>query len=81
MSDGPLDEAPTPAEQRLAALLALLRSDMIRSRPALVEHIMRRVRWQGLVREALEAVEIFASTVGRGLALLLARSPSRREDQ
>jgi hypothetical protein len=67
------DEQLTPAEQRLAALLALLRSDLVRSRPGLVVAIMRHVRWQRLLRDFAGALGIFASSVARGFGLLLGR--------
>lgn len=78
MSDLPPDEPLSPSEQRLAALLGLLRSDIVRSRPALVGAIMRQVRWQHLVRDVLGAVGAFASSVGRGLTFLLGQPGSRR---
>jgi hypothetical protein len=71
------DEPLTPAEQRLAALLALLRSDLVRSRPALVGRIMKRVRWQRVLREVLGAVGTFASTVAQGVTMLVGRSPRK----
>lgn len=77
MSERSGDEQPTPAEQRLLALLALLRSDLVRSRPGLVAAIMQRVRWQGLLRDVAEALGSFASSVAHGLGLLLGRSAGR----
>jgi hypothetical protein len=71
------DEPLTPAEQRLASLLALLRTDSVRSRPAFVATVMKRVRWQRLVREAFEAVAIFASTLVRGVGVLIGGPPRR----
>jgi hypothetical protein len=71
------DEQLTPAEQRLAALLALLRSDLVRSRPGLAVAIMRSVRWQRLLRDVADALGTFASSVARGLGLLLGRSGGR----
>ena len=81
MSEGPSDPPLTPAEQRLAALLALLQSDLVQSRPGLVAVIMRRVRWQQLLREIFGALGTFASSVGRGLTLFFGRSAPRRIDQ
>ena len=78
MSEGPSDDALTPAEQRLAALLALLRSDLVRSRPGLVTAIMRQVRWQRVVRDVLGALGTLASSVTEGLVLLLGRSSDGR---
>jgi hypothetical protein len=63
VSDRSGGEQPTPAEQRLVALLALLRSDLVRSRPGLAAAIMRRVRWQGLLRDVAGALGSFASSV------------------
>jgi hypothetical protein len=67
-------DALTPAEQRVAALLALLRSDLVRTRPGLVAVIMRRVRWQQLVREFVSSLGNFASSVADGLTVFLGRS-------
>ncbi|HEV3480445.1 MAG TPA: hypothetical protein VG144_13485 [Gaiellaceae bacterium] len=80
MSDRIGEEPPTPAEQRLAALLALLRSDLVRSRPGLATAIMRSVRWQGLLRDMADALGTFASSVVRGLGILLghSRGPGER---
>lgn len=77
MSEGSRDEPLSLAEQRLVSLLALLRSDLVRSRPALVGAIMRRVRWQGLIRELLGAVGTVASSLAHGVTLLLGRPRSR----
>ncbi|MBA2568194.1 MAG: hypothetical protein H0V11_02490 [Actinobacteria bacterium] len=71
MSDEPL----TPAEQRLASLLALLRSDAVRSRPMFVAGIMKQVRWQRFVREVVEAVASFASALADGVAVLVGGRP------
>lgn len=81
MSERTGDEPPTPAEQRLAALLALLQSDFVRSRPGLVTVIMRRVRWQGLVREVFDAFETFASSVAQGLIVFFGRPGAPRSDR
>jgi hypothetical protein len=78
VTEGPRDESLTPAEQRLAALLALLQSDLVRSRPGLVAAIMSRVRWQRLVRDVFDALGALASSVTQGLALFLGRSPGGR---
>ena len=71
----------TPAERRLAALLALLQSDLVRSRPGLVAAIMRRVRWQQLLREIFGGLGTLASSIGRGLTLFLGRPSASRGDQ
>lgn len=77
MSEGPREEPLTPAEQRLAALLTLLRSDLVRSRPALVAATMRRVRWQELLRDVFGALGTLASSVTHGLTILLGGSSGR----
>jgi hypothetical protein len=71
VSEGRSDEPLTPAEQRLATLLALLRSELVRSRPGLVAAVMRRVRWQQLLRELVDAFGTLASSVVQGLGLFL----------
>ncbi len=71
MSERPPDEPLTPAEQRLATLLSLLQTELVRSRPALVAAVMRRVRWQQLLREGIGVLGVLASSVGRGLAVFL----------
>jgi hypothetical protein len=71
-------EPLSPAEQRVAALLALLRSDLVRSRPGLVTAIMRRVRWQQLLREVVATLGTFASSVAGGLTVFLGRSRGHR---
>lgn len=72
------EEPLTPAEQRLAVLLALLRSDLVQSRPGLVAAIMHRVRWQELLREVADALGTLASSVAHGLSLFLGRSSDQR---
>lgn len=53
MSALPPSESPTPAEQRLLALLLLLRSPSDGANPSLIGSVMRRVRIQMMVRELL----------------------------
>lgn len=69
------DEPLTPAEQRLASLLALLRSDTVRSRPALVGRIMKRIHWQRVVRDVFGAVGSFAAVLAQGVAVLVGGPP------
>jgi hypothetical protein len=71
-------DALSPAEQRVAALLALLRSDLVRTQPGLVAAIMRRVRWQQLVREVVSTLGNFASSVANGVTVFLGRSDGHR---
>jgi hypothetical protein len=71
------DEPLTPAEQRLATLLALLQSELVRSRPGLVAAVMRRVRWQQLLRELVDALGGLASSVVRGVGVFLRGSPGQ----
>jgi hypothetical protein len=77
VTDGPQQEPMSAEEQRLVALLALLRSELITSRPGLVGAIMSRVRWQRLLREVFEAVGTFASSLARGLGVLASRGEGR----
>lgn len=71
-------EPLSPAEQRVAALLALLRSDLIRSRPGLVTAIMQRVRWQQLLREVFATLGTFASSFAGGVSVFFGRSGGHR---
>ena len=70
MSDTIRDDDLTPAERRLLALLALVRSDAPRSSPAFTRAVMRAVRWQSAAKEFLSAVAGLAAAVAGGLEIL-----------
>jgi hypothetical protein len=69
----PPDEPLGRAEQRLLALLAVLRVDPADDDAAAVRRLMLSLRWQRAVRSALATVGAFAGTLGDGLSLLLRR--------
>lgn len=74
MSDEQGDDgaAPrTPAEERLASLLALVRSEPARGEQSLVESVMRTARWQYATRGILLSVTELAGAVGGLVTLLL----------
>ena len=65
------DEEPSAAEERVLALLTLLRTDAGRDDPTLVATVMRHLRFQRAVREALTAVGAVAGAVSDGVAVIL----------
>ncbi len=69
MSEGPSDEAVGPAEERLLALLGLLR-EAGRVDDATVERVMRSVRRQHGLREIFAALNHLALALSGGLSLL-----------
>jgi hypothetical protein len=75
----PPDDPLTPAEQRLLALLLLLRTDEARSDPLLARRVIQSVRWQRAVRQVLAAVGGLAAAVGEGLAVLVGARAGRSE--
>jgi hypothetical protein len=75
------EEPLTPAEQRVATLLALLQSELVQSRPGLVAAVMRRVRWQQLLREVVDVLGTLASSVVRGLGVFLRGAPGQETDR
>jgi hypothetical protein len=71
MSELPPSQPPTPAEQRLLALLLLLRTPEEGGDRPLVASIMRRARVQRAVRELLGVLGGLTGAVG-GVVRLLA---------
>ena len=72
MSDeGRPEEARGAAEERLLALLALLRAEGERDDHTLVGTVMRNVRWQRTVRELLITIGSLAGAVTDGVAAIL----------
>ena len=61
----------TPAEERLLALLTLLRAETPPSDPALTNAVMRTARWQVLVRGMFRAVGGFATVTADAFAAIL----------
>jgi hypothetical protein len=59
------------AEERLAALLALLRTEEVRADPRLTRAVLQRARFELRVRRAVVALSDVAQSVAGGLALLL----------
>ena len=53
---GPDPDAPTPAERRLAELLAEVRGAPVPEAPDLTHRVVRTARWQRGVREALSSI-------------------------
>jgi hypothetical protein len=65
------DEDLTPAEERLLALLTLLRAEAPRSDRALTEAVMRTARWQLVLAGVFRAVGGFATATVDTLASIL----------
>ncbi len=66
----PEPDAPA-AERRLDEHLELLRASPPAPGTDLVPHVMRRARWQGLVRAPLRVVGMIGVAFVQGLATLL----------
>lgn len=77
MSELPPSDSPSAAEQRLLALLLLLRAPADRGDPSLIASVMRRVRVQRTVRELLGVLGGLTGAVEDVLRLFVART--RRE--
>ena len=71
----------TPEEQRLAALLLLLRSHEPRTAGPSPEGVVRVVRVQLVVKDAVQAVATLAGAVADGVALLLGRGARSRGER
>ncbi len=65
------DEDLTPAEERLLALLTLLRAETPRSDRTLTEAVMRTARWQLVLAGVFRAVGGFATTTVDTIASIL----------
>jgi hypothetical protein len=65
------EEELTPAEERLLALLTLLRAEAPRSDPALTHAVMRTARWQLVLQGVFRAVGGFATVTVDALAAIL----------
>lgn len=72
----PPEERLTPAEERLLALLVLLRAAPAAGAPAFTQAVMRRARWQHVLRQLLEAAGTMAGALVD--ALLLGRRSGAR---
>ena len=66
----PGDDPLAPSEERLLALLLLLRGDDGRGDPAMLPAVMQTVRWQRTFRHAARAVGDLALALADGLALV-----------
>jgi hypothetical protein len=65
------DEELTPAEERLLALLTLLRADAPRSDRALTHAVIRTARWQLVLHGVFRAVGGFAAVTVDALVAIL----------
>jgi hypothetical protein len=76
----PFDEGLTAAEERLLTLLLLLQAENGRPAGSLAETVMRKLRWQRVVREIAHALAGLATAVSDGIFLLfgLGRDGGRR---
>ena len=72
------DEVLTPAEERLLALLTLLRAETPPSDPGLTSAVMRTARWQLVVRGMFRAVGGFATVTADAFAVLLGIRPGSK---
>ena len=78
MTDQNSPDGPTPAERRLATLLAEVEADPPVPHPALAERVMRTARWQYAARGLFVSVSEVAAAVGAGLDFLLSERERRR---
>jgi hypothetical protein len=78
VSELPPEDAPSPAEQRLLALLLLLRRELDDSQGPPVSAVMRRVRVQRVLRDLLGAMTHLAAAAVEGVGLVLGW-PRRRQ--
>jgi len=76
VTDGEVREELTPAERRLVALLALLRTEN-GDGSRLPSAVLRRARWQLLVRDLARTLASIAAAVGQGLAILVGPTAGR----
>jgi hypothetical protein len=77
VSEGEVREELTPAERRLVGLLALLRIENGEA-PGLTQAVVRRARWQLLVRDLARTAGLIATAIGNGVSLLLGDVRRRR---
>ncbi len=70
MTDGEVRGELSPAERRLVALLALLKTEDADG-SGLAAAVLRRARWQLLVRDLARSVASVAVAVGEGVAILV----------
>ncbi len=71
------EEAPTPAEEQLLGLLLLLQTQPPDG-ARLPESVVRRARWQLVVRSLATSVGAIALAVSEGLAMLVGGGRSRK---
>ncbi len=72
-----MTEPPEPhdrAEERLFALLALLKLDDVRADPALTNSVIHTLRWQLIVRPIFEAAGSVLGSIATAFVLLARRS-------
>jgi hypothetical protein len=60
-----------PAERRLFEHLELLRAAPPAAAPEMIERIIRRARWQRVIRDPLLLIGSVAAAIGDGLLLLV----------
>ena len=71
MSGRPRNDELTPPEERLLALLVLLRADPGLGTARLAAAVMRSVRWQRALRDVMQALGNLASAVADGVFVLV----------
>jgi hypothetical protein len=72
MSDGDIAaEDLSPSERRLLEHLELLRAAPTAAQPELIERVIRRARWQRVIRDPLVLIGTVAAAIGEGLLLLI----------
>ena len=69
--DQPREDELTAAEERLLALLTLLRAEAPRSDRALTQAVMRTAQWQLVLQSVFRAVGGFAGVTVDALAAIL----------
>lgn len=74
------DEPLTPAERRVAVLVAQLQDDRGDPPERLTERVVRTARWQRAVRGTLVIAGQVIGSLGDGLALLIDQRKRPRSD-
>jgi hypothetical protein len=70
-SGPPSTEHQGPAERRLSEHLQLLRADPPEGSAQIVATIIRRARWQRMIRQPLLAITALTASIGDGIRMLL----------
>lgn len=69
-SGPPSHEDQSPAEQRLSEHLQLLQADPPQGSPQIVALVVRRARWQRMLRQPLLAIAALTASIADALRML-----------